>query len=228
MVGSWGVAHNELKRGLGGGRIRPGVMYVLGEREPSVPGSLAMVDEDAKVLFEPLVRSFRLAVSLGVIGGAYILFDVEEVTKFLWEVGREAGIAVRDDPAGSAVMRENVLDVEVGDGGGGGRFVTGNENGSLRTVVIRDGEDAVEAVGEREFNDEVHGNGFKGEGGAVGRDGAVRDAGARGIDFGGLTSGATTDEGGNKGLHVGPPVVFSDEEAGFENAGVTRGGGIVV
>ena len=88
LVGSWGVTHNELKRGLGGGRIRPGVVYVLGEREPSVPGSLAMVDEDAKVLFEPLIRSFGLAVSLGVIGGAYVLFDVEEATKFLWEIER--------------------------------------------------------------------------------------------------------------------------------------------
>ena len=146
LVGSWGVAHNELKGGLGGGRVRPGVMYILGKREPPVPGGLAVVDEDAKVLFEPLIRSLGLAVSLGVIGGAYVLFDVEEATKFLWEVGREAGIVVRDDSAGSAVMRENVLDVEVGDGGGGGCFVTGDENGGFRAVVVCDGEDAVETV----------------------------------------------------------------------------------
>ena len=51
-------------------------MYVLGKREPLVPGGLAVVDEDAEVLFEPLVRLFGLAVSLGVVGGAYILFDI--------------------------------------------------------------------------------------------------------------------------------------------------------
>ena len=146
LVGLWGVAHDELKRGLGGGRIRPGVMYVLGKREPSVPGGLAVVDKDTKVLFEPLIHSFGLAISLGVIGGADVLFDVEEATKFLWEVGGEAGISVCNDFARSTVMREDVLDVEVSDGGGGGRFVTGDKNSGFRAVVIGDGEDAVESV----------------------------------------------------------------------------------
>ena len=76
LVCSWGVAHDKFKGGLGGGRIRPGVVHVLGEWEPSVPGGLAVVDEDAKVLFKPLVRLFGLAVSLGVVGGAYVLFDI--------------------------------------------------------------------------------------------------------------------------------------------------------
>ena len=116
LVGSWGVAHDEFKGGLGGGRIRPGVMYILGEWEPSVPSGLAVVDKDAKVLFKPLICSFGLAVSLGVIGGAYVLFDVEEATKFLREVGREAGVSVCDDLAGSAVMWKDMLDVEVSDG----------------------------------------------------------------------------------------------------------------
>ena len=146
LVGPWGVTHNELKGGLGGGRVRPGVMYILGKWEPSMPGGLAVVDEDAKVLFKPLIRSFGLAVSLGVISSAYVLFDVEEAAKFLWEVGCEVGISVCDDFAGSTIMREDVLDVEVSDGGGGGRFVTGDENGSFGAVVVCDGEDAVESV----------------------------------------------------------------------------------
>ena len=106
--------------------------------------------------------------------------------------------------------------------------MAGDENGSFRAVVVCDGEDAVKSIGEWEFNDEVHGNGLKGEGGAIGCDGAVRDTGARGIDFGGLTGGATSDEGGDKGLHVGPPVILGDEETGFEDAGVTCGVGIMV
>ena len=106
--------------------------------------------------------------------------------------------------------------------------MAGDENGSFRAVVVCDGEDAVKSIGEWEFNDEVHGNGLKGEGGTIGRDGAVRDAGSRGIDFGGLTGGATSDEGGDKGLHVGPPVILGDEETGFEDAGVTCGVGIMV
>ena len=64
LMGSWGVAHNEVKGGFGGGRIRPGVVYILGEWEPSVPSGLVVVDKDAKVLFEPLICSFGLAVRL--------------------------------------------------------------------------------------------------------------------------------------------------------------------
>ena len=228
LVGPWDVAHDEFEGGFGGGRIRPGVMYVLGKWEPLVPGGLSMVDKNAKVLFKPLICLFGLAVSLGVVGGADVLFDIEEVTKFLREVGCEAGISVCDDFARSAIMREDVLDVKVSDGGGGGCFMTGDKDGGFRAVVVRDGEDAIKTIGEWELNDEVHGNGFEGEGSSVGRDGAVRDAGARGIDFGGLAGGATTDEGGDKGFHVGPPVIFSDEEAGFEDAGVACSGGIVV
>ena len=124
-------------------------MYVLGEWKPSVPSGLAVVDEDTKVLFEPLIRAFGLAVSLGVIGGAYVLFNIENATKFLREVRCKAGISVCDDFAGSAVMWKNMLNVKVSDGGGGGRFMAGDENGSFRAVVIRDGEDAVESIGER-------------------------------------------------------------------------------
>ena len=56
----------------------------------------------------------------------------------------------------------------------------------------------------------------------------MRDTGARGIGFGGLAGGATSDEGGDKGFHVGPPVILGDKKAGFEDAGVTCGRGIVV
>ena len=222
------MAHDEFKGGLGGGRIRPGVVYILSKWEPSVPSGLAVVDKNAEILLKPLICSFGLAVSLGVVGGAYILRDIEDAAKFLREVGCEAGVPVCNDLVGSAVMWKNMLDVKIGDGGGGGRFVTGNENGSFRAVVVGNGEDAVKSVGKRKFNDEVHGDGLKGEGGAVGRDGAVRNTGARGIDFGGLTGGATPDEGGYKGFHMGPPVILGDEETGFEDAGMACGVGIMV
>jgi hypothetical protein len=124
-------------------------MYILGEWEPSVPSGLAVVDEDAKVLFKPLVRAFGLAISLGVIGGTYVLFDVKDAAQFFREVGREAGISVCDDFAGSAVMWKNMLDVKIGDGGGSGHFMAGDENGSFRAVVVCDSKDTVKAIGER-------------------------------------------------------------------------------
>ena len=74
----WGVAHDEFEGGFGGGRVRPGVMYILGKGKPSVPSGLAVVDEDAEVLFKPLICSFGLAISLGVIGSAYVLRNIED------------------------------------------------------------------------------------------------------------------------------------------------------
>ena len=228
LVSSWGVAHNKFKGGFGGSGIGPGIMYILSKWEPLVPSGLAVVDEDVEVLFKPLIRAFGLAVSLGVVGGAYVLFDIEDAAKFLWEVRSEAGILVSDDLAGGTIVRKNMLDVEIGNGGGGGRFMAGNKNSSFRAVVVRNSEDAVKAIGKWEFNNEVHGNGCKWEGGAVGGNGTVRDAGARGIDLGGLTGGTTMDEGGDEVLHVGPPVIFGKEKASFEDARVARSGGIMV
>ena len=106
-------------------------MYVLGEWKPPVPSGLAVVDEYTKVLFKPLVRALGLAVSLGVIGGAYVLFDIEDAAEFSREMGRKAGITVRDDLAGSTVVWKNMLDVKVGDSGGGSCFVAGDEDGSF-------------------------------------------------------------------------------------------------
>ena len=94
--------------------------------------------------------------------------------------------------------------------------------------MIGNGKDAVESGGEGELDDEVHGHSFKGEGGAVGCDGAVGNTGSRGNGFGGLTGGTTSDKRGDKGFHMGPPVIFSNEEAGFEDVGVSCGGGIMV
>ena len=116
LVSSWGVSHDKFKGSLGGGRVGPGVVYILSEWEPSVPSGLTVVDEDAKILFKPLIRAFGLAVGLGVVGGADVLFDIKDVAKFFREVGREAGIVVRDDLAGGAVVWKDMLDVKVSDG----------------------------------------------------------------------------------------------------------------
>ena len=94
--------------------------------------------------------------------------------------------------------------------------------------MVCNGQDAVEALGERELNDKVHSDGFEGKGGTVSGNGTVRDTGAGGIGFSGLAGGAALDEGGDKGFHVGPPVILGDKKAGFEDTGVACGKGIVV
>ena len=112
-------------------RNRPGIMYVLGKRKPFAPGSLAVIDEDAEILFKPLICLFGLAISLGVIGGAYILFDIQNAAKFSGEVGGKAGVLVSNCFVGDAIVWENMLDIEVGDGGSGVHFMTGDEDGSF-------------------------------------------------------------------------------------------------
>ena len=96
-----------------------------------MPSGLAVVDKDMEILFEPLICSFGLAISLGVVGGAYVLCDVENTAEFLRKTGCETGISVRDDFTGGAVVWKDMLDVEIGDSGGGGRFVAGDKNGRL-------------------------------------------------------------------------------------------------
>ena len=78
-MGAWGVSHDKVKGGLGSGRVRPGIVYILGQWEPFMPCCLAMVNEDAEVLFKPLVCLFGLAIGLWVIGGADVLLDVQEL-----------------------------------------------------------------------------------------------------------------------------------------------------
>ena len=83
LVSSWGVPHDKFEGGFGGSRMRPGVMYILSKWEPLVPSGLAVVNEDAEVLFKPLICAFGLAISLGVVGGADILLDIEDTAEFL-------------------------------------------------------------------------------------------------------------------------------------------------
>ena len=94
--------------------------------------------------------------------------------------------------------------------------------------MVHNGEDAVKAIGKREFDNEVHSNSLKGEGGAVGGDGMVRNAGASGISLSSLAGGTTTDEGRNEVFHMGPPVVLCEEKTSFQYARVTCRGRIMI
>ena len=76
-----------------------------------MPCRLTMVDEDAEVLFKPLICSFRLAVGLWVIGGADVLLDIKNMAQFLGEMGGEVGVAVSNNLMWGAVMGKYVLDI---------------------------------------------------------------------------------------------------------------------
>ena len=140
----------------------------------------------------------------------------------------EAGISVGNDFTGSAVVWKNMLDIEVGNIGCSSHFMAGNEDDGFEAVMVRDSEDAVKAVGKREFDSEVHSDVFKGKGSVISGDRAVWCVEVSCNGFGGLAGGATTDERGDEVLHVGPPVVFGEEKAGFQDTRMTHCGGVMI
>ena len=53
------------------------------------------------------------------------------MAEFLRKVRSEAGVLVSNHFPRGTIVWKNVLDIEVGDGGCGGRFVTGDEDGGF-------------------------------------------------------------------------------------------------
>jgi len=53
----------------------------LGDREPVAPIVLLIVDEDTEVLFDILIDSFSLAISLWMVSSGWVLFDSKKGKK---------------------------------------------------------------------------------------------------------------------------------------------------
>ena len=94
--------------------------------------------------------------------------------------------------------------------------------------MVCDDEDAVKTVRGWEFDNEVHGDGFKREGGMISGDRVVRYMGVSCEGLGGLAGGTALDKGGDEVLHVGPPVVFGEEKTSFQDARVTCCGRVMI
>ena len=94
--------------------------------------------------------------------------------------------------------------------------------------MVSDSENAIKTLGRWEFDDKIHGDGLKEKGSAVGGNRIVGHVGVGHKGLSGLASGTTADKGGDKVLHMGPPVVLCKKKTGFKNAGVARGGGVMV
>ena len=52
-------------------------MYILGYRQQVSPIVLLEVAVDSQILFKPLIDALQLLISLGVIGGANVLYDFQ-------------------------------------------------------------------------------------------------------------------------------------------------------
>ena len=79
------IAHESVERGGINGRVVANVVGEFSGGEMISPVSLTNRAVSTKVLFEFLVNSFGLTVSLGVVSRAHGLMDIEEFAEFRGE-----------------------------------------------------------------------------------------------------------------------------------------------
>ena len=88
------------------------VILELSKREEVHPVNLPLVDEEAKVLFQLLVDSFRLAVSLWVEGCSRGKLDSKKAVELASKLGYELRSSVRHHSARQAEMPPDMLKEE--------------------------------------------------------------------------------------------------------------------
>ena len=117
-----------------------------------------VVDENTEVLFQSLICTFRLSISLRVISGADVLHDSQSTAEFSGEGRCETGVSIRNDACGKSVMWKYVSSVKFGGVFGISGLVAGNKNRCFQEGV-RDHKYGVVRFRKGEFDDEVHGYG---------------------------------------------------------------------
>ena len=118
------------------------------------------------------------------------------------------GIMVRNDFMRCAIVWKDRLDIEVGNTGSGDGLVAGDKDCGFGTVVVHYSEDAIKAVGEGEFDNEIHSNHFEGQGHGGSGDREVRGAWVSDVGFSSLAGGTTMNKGDDEVLYMGLPVTI--------------------
>ncbi len=74
---SWILSVEYHEGALLGCAMNSVIMREFGKREPITPVCLSVIDEDSKILFDLLVNSFSLSISLWVEGCGRVRCDVK-------------------------------------------------------------------------------------------------------------------------------------------------------
>ena len=90
-----------------------------------------------------------------MVGGGHGEFDAEETMQGAPEVSGEAGIPIRDDRFGEAVVFEDVIKEELCDAATGDLLVGGDEVRAFAEAVDDDEDGVVVARGCGETGDEI-------------------------------------------------------------------------
>jgi hypothetical protein len=94
---AWISASIDHEQSLLSGWVDVVVISELSEGEELVPIILSLIDEESKELFELLVDSFSLSISLGVVGGRGGKLDTSEEIELVSELSDELGAMIGDD-----------------------------------------------------------------------------------------------------------------------------------
>ena len=102
-----------------------------------------MVTIDAQYGFQRLVRPFRLAIGLWVIGRADVLFNIQLVAELPEELRGKAHVAIRDNPLRDASIGEGMISKQLRDFLTSHVFSARDQDNGLGAVMISDGEDGI-------------------------------------------------------------------------------------
>ena len=102
-----------------------------------------------------MVDSFRLTISLWMIGSGKGNVVFEKVGKFSCESRGELGSSVGDDSVVETEPWEDVLKKDFGDVCSGGSFVARVENYPLRKTMVDHDQNRIVAVGGGQISDKV-------------------------------------------------------------------------
>ena len=123
--------------------------------------------------FKFLVDSFQFTIGLRVIGGREGDVVVKEAGEFSGKGGGKLWTPVRDDSVMKTELGKDGVEKDVCNVGSGCHFVAGLKFYPLQKAMVYHNQNRVEAIGDGEVSDEIHGDLLKGVG-------ALEEIGARG------------------------------------------------
>lgn len=151
------LAKNGEERRDARGGVRSVVVHELREGPKISPVILVIVAVDSEILFEGLIDAFSLSVGLRMMSGGMVHANAKQFGEGVEKLGDEFSTTVGGEVRQSTVFGEH-MDEEDSCKLLGGEFSgTRNEHALLGETIHND-EYGV-AVGDREFLDEVHGDG---------------------------------------------------------------------
>src|SRR5277367_3342273 len=215
-----GVKRRTVDRGL----MRV-VVRKFGERQEIRPIVLLIVAIDAEILFDGLVHTFSLTVSLGVESRRQSTLQIHHGCKRIPKMRCEDRSTVGDKRFRDAVQANDVIEKQACELGRTGGFETRNKVTHLREAVDENKEGIVTIRGW-EVGDEIARDRLPRTGGC----GQRRELTMLKVTWG-LTTGtriAGGDIGLDKCMHAGEPIIARQQFKGFLRTEVTGERVIVV